>query len=249
LLVSENITNMLALQSMKPYQEIAIIECGEPLVAIPLEHFAVESPHPYQKLGAPYQERSPYYLRQGVLERLMRAQSQLQLRYPNWQIKIFDAYRPVEVQQFMVEYTFAEVVREQGLKLSELSQSQQQGIWEQVYQFWAVPSFNPATPPPHSTGAAIDVTLVDETGQAVNMGTEIDEISPASHPDYYANTPEPTKQTYHTRRQLLCDVMVSSGFSRHPTEWWHFSQGDQMWAWCNQGNSAHSVAACYGRVA
>ena len=48
---------------MKPYQQIAIDECGEPLVPIPAEHFAFEIPHPYQKLGAPYHNSkadSPY---------------------------------------------------------------------------------------------------------------------------------------------------------------------------------------------
>ena len=41
-------------QLMKPYQKIPILECGEPLVPIPLEQFAIESPHPYEKLGASY---------------------------------------------------------------------------------------------------------------------------------------------------------------------------------------------------
>jgi len=31
-------------------------------------------------------------------------------------------------------------------------------------------------------GAAVDVTLVDSTGQTVNMGSAIDELSPRSHP-------------------------------------------------------------------
>ncbi|WP_271255300.1 M15 family metallopeptidase [Pseudanabaena sp. Chao 1811] len=29
--------------------------------------------------------------------------------------------------------------------------------------------------------------------------------------------------------------MTHSGFVRHPHEWWHFSYGDQIWAWiCNE---------------
>ena len=61
---------------MKPYQQIAIDECGEPLVPIPPEHFAFEIPHPYQNLGAPYDNSkadSPYYLRQGVVDSLIAA--------------------------------------------------------------------------------------------------------------------------------------------------------------------------------
>lgn len=232
---------------MKPYQTIPIRECGEPLVAIPLEKFAVESPHPYEKLQAPYGETSPYFLRQSVLDALINAQAKLQQEYPGWRIQIFDAYRPVEVQQFMVDYAFAEVVREQKLNSADLSEQQQEAIWQEVYKFWAAPTLNPMTPPPHSTGAVLDITLVDAIGQIVDMGSAIDEISPRSHPDYYANQPE---LPYHRNRQLMHDVMYWVGFRRHPNEWWHFSLGDQMWAWlCNQENPRDTVVARYGRVA
>lgn len=234
---------------MKPYQQILIQECGEPLVAIPLEKFAVESPHPYEKLGANYQGRSPYYLRQSVLDALINAQVYLQQYYEGWQIKIFDAYRPVEVQQFMVDYTFAWILQKQGLEKKNLSLQQQQKIWEQVYQIWAVPNDNPATPPPHSTGAAIDVTLVDAKGQTLDLGGEIDELSARSHPDYYASSTDEKGQIYHARRQLLNEVMTQAGFCRHYGEWWHFSLGDQMWAWLqNQENYDNFAIARYGRV-
>jgi D-alanyl-D-alanine dipeptidase len=251
---------------MKPYQQLPITECGEPIVPIPLEMFAIASPHPYQKLGAPYGSASPYCLRQRVLDALLQAQSHLQQNYPDWRIQIFDAYRPVAVQQFMVDYTFAEVVRTQGLTLEDLTLEQQQTIWQQVYQVWAVPSQDPATPPPHSTGAVVDITLVDDQGQAVFMGSPIDEISPRSHPDYFALIAknlrvEPFERDRanlaNQHRQLLRDVMLSSGFQRHPTEWWHFSLGDQMWAWLmNQQDSSRSTLtqplgtriARYGRV-
>ncbi|MFB2921848.1 MULTISPECIES: M15 family metallopeptidase [Aerosakkonema] len=234
---------------MKPYQQIPIVECGEPLVPIPLELFAVESPHPYEKLLAPYGDRSPYYLRQSVLANLITAQNYLQQQHPNWRIQIFDAYRPVQVQQFMVEYSFAQIVATQKLNLSEISESDRQQIWSQVYQFWAPPSLDPATPPPHSTGAAIDITLVDERGNTINMGSAIDEISPTSYPDYFANSTNAIEQQYHAHRQLLYNVMQTSGFQRHPNEWWHFSCGDQMWAWLsNQTNPTNPVIARYGRA-
>src|SRR4028119_1796222 len=127
--------------AIKPYHQIPILDCGEPLVPIPMERFAVEWPHPYEKLGAPYGERSPYYLRQSVLDSLTEADNKLQHHSPGWRIQIFDSYRPVEVQQFMVDYTFASVVQAQGLNF-ELADTQRQAIWEQVYQIWAVPSFN-----------------------------------------------------------------------------------------------------------
>ena len=228
---------------MKPYQNIPIQECGDPLVSIPLAQFSVETPHPYEKLGADYQEKSPYFLRQTVVEALLNAQNYLQQQQDRWKIHIFDAYRPVTVQQFMVDYTFKTLLADQGLSVHSLSAAQKQTLWEKVYQIWAIPSDNPATPPPHSTGAAIDITLVDKTGHPLDMGGAIDELSARSQPNYYAQSRDRQGQIYHQRRELLHQIMAQSGFCRHPGEWWHFSLGDQMWAWQTQ----HPLAR-YGRV-
>ena len=230
---------------MRPYYQIPIIECGEPLVKIPLELFAVESPHPYQKLGANYGGHSPYYLRQSVVENLIQAQNNLQLLYPNWYIQIFDAYRPVAVQQFMVDYSFGEALRERDLTEQELSPQQREDVWKAVYEIWAVPSLDMNTPPPHSTGAAVDITLVNDLGEVVDMGSPIDEMSDRSHPEYYINS----NQKYDANRQLLRDVMLKAGFQRNPREWWHFSFGDQMWAWLyNQSHPETVTTARYGRL-
>ena len=233
---------------MRPYHQIPIVECGELLVQIPLELFAVESPHPYAKLGANYGEYSPYFLRQTVINNLIQAQNYLQHLHPHWYIQIFDAYRPVAVQQFMVDYSFAQALKQQGLTEAELSPNQLQEIWESVYEIWAVPSFDEKTPPPHSTGAAVDVTLVNDAGEIVDMGSPIDELSERSHPHYYTNSDHPDAPQYHAHRQLLHDVMLKAGFQRNPREWWHFSFGDQMWAWLyNQSNPADPLTARYGR--
>ncbi len=239
---------------MKLYQKIKIQECHEPLIPISLELFATELPHPYQKLGAPYhlsQANSPYFLRQKVLDSLIVAQTKLQQNYPNWRIQIFDAYRPIAVQQFMVDYTFAETVKAEGLTLDSpsLTEAKRQAILELVYQFWAAPSLDPATPPPHSTGAAVDVTLVDANGKKVDMGSPIDELSPRSYPNHFWYSKDKEAQKYHQHRQLLAEVMFWAGFQQHQQEWWHFSLGDQMWAWLtSQENAGGEVVARYGRV-
>ena len=229
---------------MKPYQQVPIQECGETLTAIPLEKFAVVSPHPYATLGAPYGQFSPYFLRQTVLEKLAQAQVHLQTQRPGWKLQIFDAFRPIPVQQFMVDYTFEQLAKSEGLDSKSLSESERSRLQAQVLQFWAVPSPNPNTPPPHSTGAAIDLTLVDDTGTVINMGSEIDEISPRSYPYHFANSLEPKAQTYHQNRQLLKSTMSAAGFRQHSNEWWHFSWGDQLWAYEKGG----SAIAQYGQA-
>jgi len=247
---------------MKPHYSVLILECQEPLVAIPPTLFALESPHPYVRLGAPYGDKSPYYLRQGVLEQLIIAQEYLQRHHSGWRIQIFDAYRPVAVQQFMVDHTLAELLQQQGLTSQEVTDTHRQALLAQVYQFWAVPSDNPTTPPPHSTGAAVDLTLVDADGVVVDMGSPIDELSPRSYPDYFASWGDRTGVTntasqlpvdesmrlaFHQRREQLRAVMQAAGFRQHPQEWWHFSIGDQLWAWLmNQDNPSAGVCARYG---
>ncbi len=235
--------------SMRPYHSIPIIECGEPLIKIPLEKFALESPHPYEKLGAPYSGYSPYFLRKGVVDSLIEAQNYLQQLHPNCYIQIFDAFRPIPVQQFMVDYSFQQTLNLRGITEAELSDQQRQEIWQIVYEIWALPSLDEKTPPPHSTGAAVDVTIVDNHGKAVDMGSPIDELSQRSHPNYYANKDNRQYVIYHNNRQLLYKVMIQAGFQRNPREWWHFSLGDQMWAWLNnQEDSSHQFTARYGRI-
>jgi D-alanyl-D-alanine dipeptidase len=231
----------------KPYHAIPIQDCGQPLAPIPLDRFAAELPPPYERLGADYGGKSPFYLRQGVLTALITAQEQLQQDYPQYRIQIFDAYRPIAVQQFMVDYSFHLALESQGLSRETLTADQESAIWQQVYTIWALPSDNPLTPPPHSTGEAVDMTIVDERGQPLDMGGAIDEMSLRSQPNHYLHDPQ--GQTYQQRRDLLNKIMSFAGFVRHPGEWWHFSLGDQMWALHQRQQGIDPFAiAIYGRV-
>ncbi len=235
---------------IKPYLSISITECGESLVAIPTT-FALTTPHPYQSLGAEYGDLSPFYLREGVLRCLEESQKYLQSIKPNWHIRIFDAYRPLSVQKLMVDRTFRQLVEARGWNVDSLTSTQSEEILAKVLQFWAIPSLDRNTPPPHSTGAAVDVTLQDNYQLEVNMGSAIDEVSPRSFPNYFR--PDDTSDTqktqqFHVNRELLYAVMSYSGFQRHPNEWWHFSLGDQMWAWLvNQKGDRPDEVARYGR--
>jgi len=223
---------------VKPYQQKPIIECGEALVPVP-STFPRTLPHPYISLGAPYGEYSPFWLRAEVVNRLQQAITSLQAAQPGWQLQLFDGYRPLAVQHFMVEWTFREQAQLRGLDLTRLSASEKAGIYETVYQFWAEPATDPLTPPPHSTGGAVDLTLIDATGQMVAMGSPIDEISERSFPDYFVHQ----DPQVHYHRQILHHAMAQAGFARHPQEWWHFSYGDQLWAWLTHQPHAH-----YGRI-
>ena len=232
---------------IKPYRSIPIRECGEPLVPIPRGAFAFFDPHPYIEMGASYGSASPWMLRRSVLESLKEAQQRLHRLKPGWKIKLFDAYRPVAVQTFLVDREFVLQARHAGLNPARLSESERERIMDKVFRLFAVPSAAPATPPPHSTGAAFDCTLADEAGNDVDMGSPIDENSDQSISDYFADVGNEKARQAHANRTFLKDLLYVEGMRRNPNEWWHFSRGDQLAIWIDRDISPQGFAV-YGRA-
>ena len=232
----------------RPWSKIIINECNEPLISIPQSIFRL-TPHPYMSLGAPYLNGAdPWVLRKSVLKRLIEAQQYLSEVDSHCQLALFDAWRPVSVQKFMFNYTVQETCKSRGIEISDDSvNSPITEIIEEVGRFWAEPTSNPSTPPPHSTGAAIDLTLADMSGNPLDLGGEIDFIGPKSKPDFYEKDSLTMSDSMHhvfdNRRSLLCSVMQQAGFVQHPSEWWHFSYGDQLWSWLtNQSNAIYGAS-------
>ncbi|MFQ6537235.1 MULTISPECIES: M15 family metallopeptidase [Aphanothece] len=236
--------------ALRPWNGLAIQPSSEPLCPLPAELLRLE-PHPYSALGAPYGAAAgPFQLRQGVIERLLMAQASLQRLRPEWRLAIFDGWRPVAVQAFMVEHTIRQRCAELGLDPDAASPARE-AVEVEVARFWAPPSPDPLSPPPHSTGAAVDLTLADQSGLELAMGSPIDALGAVSEPDHFGalaqrSVDQQQRQEallWHGRRALLRQVMEASGFAQHPNEWWHFSWGDQLWAW-----RTAQPAAFYGRV-
>lgn len=238
---------------MQAYRSIPIAECHDPLVSVAPALFAFTDPHPYVALDAPYGSASPWMLRQRVLDALLEAAALLTTRKPGWRLKLFDAYRPVPVQAFMVWREFRQQAAATGQSLAafENPADLERGapdlyavLAAKVFMFWGVPSDDPRTPPPHSTGAAVDLTLQDASGREVDMGCSIDETTERAFPDFYSDATTPPGRAAHASRELLNEVMTAAGFSRHANEWWHFSRGDQMAA-----AARREPFAIYGRAA
>ncbi len=234
--------------NIRPWNNIKINECNEPLIPIPQSIFRL-TPHPYKSIGAPYLNGAdPWVLRKSVLKKLIEAQKYLSASNPHLQLALFDAYRPISVQRFMFDYTIHETCKSRMIDIND--PSEKQVISEVIYdvsRFWAKPTHNPSTPPPHSTGAAIDLTLADMNGKTLDLGGEIDFIGAKSRPDFYEKDslmmPSSKFQVFHNRRSLLSSVMKQAGFIQHPNEWWHFSFGDQLWSlFSKQGNAIYGAA-------
>ncbi len=217
---------------MRPWDSISITDDGEPLVPIEDARLSFEAPHPYVKLGAPYAGFGPWFLRKSVFKHLLDAQRRLTMVKPGWRLHLLDAWRPLAVQSFMVEHTDA-LLRREAPELSDEARR------ERVLTYWAPPDEDPKRPPPHSTGAAVDLTLVDEHDALADMGSPFDEPTERSWPSHFEKTNPPV----HQRRLLLARVMHDAGFVGHRQEWWHFSFGDRAWA-----REMDFDVARYGRI-
>ena len=77
----------------------------------------------------------------------------------------------------------------------------------------------------------------------MDMGSDIDQMDDKSKPDFYSNIKNEDAIIWNNRRNLLKEIMIKFEFVQHPNEWWHFSYGDQLWAWKNKKPNA-----LYGRI-
>ena len=106
-----------------------------------------------------------------------------------YRIKLFDCYRPLDIQKRM---------------------------WEIVSN----PEYvaNPAKGSIHNRGGAVDITLVDRSGNELKMGTTFDFFGIEASHNYTDFSAEILNN-----RKYLKSVMIQSGFNSFDSEWWHYN--------------------------
>jgi D-alanyl-D-alanine dipeptidase len=94
-------------------------------------------------------------------------------------------------------------------------------------------------PPPHTTGGAVDLMLADASGQLLDHTSPYDPFDPHGFPFAAPGLSETARRT----RQMLAEVLNATGLTNYPSEYWHWSFGDQGWAY--RGRHA---CALYGPI-
>jgi D-alanyl-D-alanine dipeptidase len=227
---------------LKIWNKIPIKDNGDKLIAIP-SYLKFLDPHPYFHLGAPYKNNTSIWnLRAEVVNRLVKVNDYL-ISKSSFNLLIYDSWRPLEVQKFMFKRAFLLECEKSNIEASFENIKSYPSILKKVEKFWAYPSFDSRYPPPHSTGGALDVCLLDKDGNLVEMGGTVDQMDETSNPDFFSNMKNEEAIIWNSRRNLLREIMTKFGFVQHPNEWWHFSYGDQLWAWKNK-----KEYALYGKI-
>ena len=190
---------------------VPIAECGEPLVdprtLSPRIRFAAVHP----KFGN--MPRTPE-VRQTVAEMLARAAAALP---EGIDLRIIEGFRPLAQQRWMYEQFRAEFTAAHP----EWSRAT---LHRRINQLSAPP--DDPCPPPHTTGGAVDLDLVDAAS-----GEILDLIAP--HPPGEASAPTEMpglSAGARQNRRLLVATLESAGLTNYAGEWWHWSYGDSGWA-------------------
>lgn len=215
-------------------RSIKIVENNEPLV--PLNFYPEKIIcHPEYFIQEIKNAMPVLYIREGVYKRLVAAAKNLPKGY---KFVVYDAYRPVEVQRSLFESYKAKLAKENpNLKDDELTNL--------TLNFVSLPSMDPAKPSPHNTGGSIDLTIVDDEGNLLDMGSYFDDMDDIVITRYFEQKLEngekltDKEKKIIENRRLLYNIMIEQGFTNFVNEWWHYDYGNQLWAY--NGNHENAI--------
>lgn len=201
----------------------------------------------------PYHGRIPgstdrILVRTGVLERLVAANARL--LPAGLELYLYDGWRPMAVQHHIRSAWLPEYLKRLDPRMTDVE------ITERIDRYWAHgpahdAEVDPLSPPPHATGAAVDLTIRSIGGEPLWMGTLFDDVSSRAHAAAFEEARDPdsfSDAEALCNRRLLYWLMREAGFQGNPTEWWHFSYGDQMWAKLESAETGADVAARYSNI-
>ena len=139
------------------------------------------------------------YLRKEAAEKLDKAQTILEKKRRGYRLVVYDGLRPRDVQ-----YKMWRMVK---------------GTPQQGYVA------DPEEGSIHNFGAAVDLSVVDDHGDLLDMGTPFDYFGDLAQPRYEKRFLEEGRLTkiHIENRKLLREVMEEAGFQGIVDEWWHFN--------------------------
>lgn len=201
-------------QDPSDIRPLPIQECGETLVTLrPCDKIFL-APQ-YHKQGLQSASRT-IELREGVVDCLRCAAALLPSGFC---LLIWDGLRSLETQ--------IEIFNTTQETLARLGKA------DQIEMYLARPPVSETEfrqfPPPHASGGAVDLTLCDQTGKALDLGAEFDSFEETAWLGYFEADRSKClgrkAAIYRQRRRILYWAMMDAGFAPYPWEYWHYEVG------------------------
>lgn len=158
-----------------------------------------------------YKGLNQCYLNCEVATKLNNAQKLLKAKFPLYNLIVFDATRPAHIQKMMWD----------SLKMHPIEK----------YDYLARPDELSL----HNYGAAVDVSIINENGVLLDMGTAFDFFGALAQPKLETEMFLCGKLSKAAlcNRLLLRKTMVLAGFYPITSEWWHFNACNKAYANAN----------------
>ncbi len=172
-------------------------------------------------------------IRKTVYEKLKQAQSKLP---EGLKLCVYEGYRKLGVQEHLFRLRFQQIQAEEPT-----------AAYETVFKE-ATRSVAPARKldgsenvAPQLTGAAVSVYLVDAQGKPVDMGIQPQDWLKDRDSILSRTSSIKVSRQAQKYRNIMSEAMRSVGFVNYPGLYWHWSYGDQYWAY-----QTHHDYALYG---
>ena len=155
-----------------------------------------------------------HLLRQSVAAMVCRAARALP---DGLRLQIVEGYRPIAVQRAM----FAHALEQARQTMPD---ADERAIGLQAGRYSAPP--DALTPPPHLTGGAVDLEIIDASGNRLDFTSPFDLLD---NTQAAFDAPGISSEA-RANRALLQSVLEPTGLTSYADEWWHWSYGDNGWA-------------------
>ena len=201
---------------MQRLLEYPLQECGEPLCCLrePAREAQVKMVFaPGRKLGM---FDRVFHVRRSLVEKLLRVAEAFGKR--GYVLRIEDAYRTPETQRrgACSEYVIRSVLERVVWELDGAAPTA-----ELVFRRLAVWTATTLKFANHTSGSAVDITVLHRDGSAVDLGgtyPQLSHLTPMASPFVSSQV--------RRNREVVCELFAEEGFVPYPFEFWHFSCGD-----------------------
>lgn len=197
---------------------VPIKEINEPMVDLKDQSTILFGPSPEIPNNKDYTK-----IRKTVYEKLTLAQKLLP---SNLKFCIYEGYRSLNLQEKLFNDRY-----------QLLKNICPEWSYEQLFQE-TIRLISPLTNldgshniPPHSTGGAIDIYLINKNGEAIDMGIHPKDWMKDVDGSLSQTDSSKVSKTAQKNRSIMSNALQSVGFVNYTAEYWHWSYGDRYWAY------------------
>ena len=193
--------------------KIAVHECGDPLIDLRDQAKIVFGPPPERPDNICYTK-----VRKGVYERLCKAQ---ELLPKGVRFCLYEGWRSLALQNELFQEMYEK-------NLHHFPSSSHEELFAETMKLVSPVTLldGSANIPPHATGAAVDLYLIDSAGTPLDMGLLIDQWSSDVGARLSKTLSPHIGPKARENRKIMSEALSEVGFVNYPHEYWHWSYGD-----------------------